>query len=189
MNLKRLTKRKVKDEPIIIDEYLLPKLAQIVTKVQWNYKVNKQQLQLRDKALVCFFILTGVRNSEQQGIRKKQTRNYKTHILIANVQPLKRGNLREEIILPKSGGLAPFTAIFEEWLNLVPDENSVLFPTANHQGQLLWNQSLSRQRVHWIIKSTTGMFPHWFRGVCETIYGKKIFKNDAWALKDFMGLP
>lgn len=182
------TKRKVKDEPIILDEYFLPKLAQTVQKIQWNYKVNKDQLQLRDKAIACFIILTGIRNSEHQNIKKKQTRNYKTHILIANVHPSKRGLLREEIILPKKGGLAQFTAIFEEWLNNVPDDESVIFPSANMQGDLLWNKPLSRQRIHWIIKTTTGMFPHWFRGVCETIYGKQIFKNDAWALKDFMGL-
>jgi len=181
-------KRKVKDEPIILDQYLLPKLEEIVQKTQWDYKVNKEQLQERDKALVSFLILTGVRNSETQNIKKKQIRNYDTHILIANVQPSKHGNLRAEIILPKSGALAPFTRTFEVWLNQIPDDNSVIFPSANLNGDLLWDRALSRQRIHWIIKFTTGMFPHWFRGVCETIYGKQIFKNDAWALKDFMGL-
>jgi integrase len=181
-------KRKVQDEPIILDTLLLPKLAQIVQKVSWNYKVNIDQLQLRDRALVCFFILTGIRNTEHQSIKKKQTRIYETHILVVNVQPKKHGKLREEIILPKAGGFAPFTAIVQEWLQQVPDDNSVLFPSADQRGELDWSQGLSRQRVHWIIKTTTGMFPHWFRGVCETIYGKQVFKNDAWALKDFMGL-
>lgn len=181
-------KRKVKDEPIILDNLLLPNLEEIVKKVKWNYRNNSLQLIQRDKALVCFFILTGIRNSEHQNIKKKQTRTYNTHILVVNVQPLKRGNLREEIILPKKGGLAPFTAIFEEWLKQIPDDNCLLFPTATPNGELNWSKPLSRQRVHWIIKTTTGMFPHWFRGVCETIYGKQIFKNDAWALKDFMGL-
>ncbi len=181
-------KRKVQDEPIILDNLLLPRLAKIVQKVSWDYKVNIDQLQLRDKALVCFYILTGIRNSEHQSIKRKQTRIYETHILVVNVQPEKHGKLREEIILPKSGGLAPFTAIFQEWLEQVPDDDSVLFPAADQRGELIWNQGLSRQRVHWIIKTTTGLFPHWFRGVCETIYGKQIFRNDAWALKDFMGL-
>lgn len=184
----RTKKRKVQDEPIILDNLLLPKLAQIVQKVAWDYKVNIDQLQLRDRALVCFYILTGIRNSEHKIIKKKQTRIYETHILIINVQPEKHGKLRPEIILPKSGGFASFTAIFQQWLEQVPDDNSILFPAANQRGQLNWSQGLSRQRVHWIIKKTTGMFPHWFRGVCETIYGKQIFQNDAWALKDFMGL-
>lgn len=181
-------KRKVQDEPIILDNLLLTRLAQIVQKVSWDYKVNTEQLQLRDRALVCFFILTGIRNTEHQSIKKKQTRIYKTHILVVNVQPKKHGKLREEIILPKSGGLAQFTAVVEKWLEQVPDDNSVLFPAADQRGELIWNKGLSRQRVHRIIKTTTGMFPHWFRGVCETIYGKQIFRNDAWALKDFMGL-
>lgn len=188
MKQKTHTKRRVKDEPIILDEYLLPKLLQTINKVQWNYKTNKQQLQQRDQALTAFLLLTGIRNSEHQTIKKKQTRNYKTHILIVNIQPLKRGKLREEIILPKTGGLAPFTQIFEQWLTQIPHDENIIFPSANPQGQLNWNQPLSRQRTHWIIKTTTGMFPHWFRGVCETIYGKQIFNNDAWALKDFMGL-
>lgn len=202
-------KRKVKDEPIILDSLLLPKLAQTIEKVEWPYSVNTDTLHQRDKALTAFIILTGVRNSEIGGIaqrtgrrkngktvtlseippiRKKQTRIYNNHILIVNIQPGKHGKLREEIILPKTGGLAPFTEIFEEWLKQVPDDESVIFPTANPQGNLNWNKALSRQRIHWLIKTTTGLFPHWFRGVCETIYGKQIFKNDAWALKDFMGL-
>jgi len=181
-------KRKVKDEPIVLDEYLLPNLEEMVNKAAWPYKVNENQLHQRDKALVSFLLLTGVRNSETQSIKKKQIRNYKTHILIVNVQPSKHGKLRAEIILPKTGAFAPFTAIFETWLKQIPTNDSVLFPTANLEGNLDWNRSLGRQRIHWIIKTTTGMFPHWFRGVCETIYGKQIFKNDAWALKDFMGL-
>ena len=40
----------------------------------------------------------------------------------------------------------------------------------------------------WIIKTMTDRFPHWFRSVCETIYGRLIFNSDAWKLKEFMGL-
>lgn len=181
-------KRKVKDEPIIIDQYLIPKLQEIVQHTQWPYKTNIDQLQMRDQAVVSFFILTGIRNSEHKQLRKKQTRIYKTHILIINVQPSKRGKLREEIVLPKTGGLSYFTLTFEKWLMQVPGDNDVLFPSADLNGKLHWDKPLSRKRVHWIIKTTTGFFPHWFRGVCETLYGKQIFKNDAWALKDFMGL-
>jgi len=183
-----VTKRKVKDEPIILDNSFYFRLGETVKKVKWPYKVNVPQLQLRDQALVCFFLLTGIRNSEHKKLKKKQTRNYPTHILIVNVQPLKHGLMRDEIILPKQGSLTPFTAIFEEWLKQIPNDECVLFPAATPQGELIWEKSLSRQRVHWIIKKTSGMFPHWFRGVCESIYGKQVFKNDAWALKDFMGL-
>jgi hypothetical protein len=182
-------KRSVKDEPIILDENFLPHLLQTVKKVQWPYKVNSAQLQQRDQALTAFLILTGIRNGESQTIYKKQTRNYKTHILIVNIKPSKNGNLRQKIILPKTGDLSPFTTIFEEWLKQAPDENSILFPTANaHSGTLNWNKPLGTKRVHWIIKTTNGMFPQWYRGVCETIYGKKIFKNDVFALQGFMGI-
>jgi len=182
-------KRSVKDEPIILDENFLPNLIQMVKKIQWPYKVNIEELQQRDQALAAFLILTGIRNREHQTIYKKQIRNYKTHILIVHVKPCKKGNLRQKIILPKTGCLAPLTAIFEKWLNKIPDDNTVLFPAANaHSGTLNWNKPLSTQRVHWIIKTTSGMFPHWFRGVCETMYGKQFLKNDIFALKEFMGV-
>jgi integrase len=181
-------KRKVKDEPIILDEYFLDTLLETVQKVQWPYKVNAAQLHQRDQALTSFLILAGVRNSETQKIRKKQTRIYKTHILIVNIETVKRGNIREKVILPKQGGLAPFTKIFEDWLTQVPHEEAILFPSANANGTLNWKQPLNRNRVHWIIKTTCGKFPHWFRGVCETIHGQQFFKNDAWALQKYMGL-
>ena len=183
-----MKKRRVKDEPIILDEHFLTDLHQTITKTQYPYKVNMHQLTQRDQALTAFFILTGVRNSETQTIKKKQTRNYQTHILIKNIQSSKNGNLRDEIILPKTGGLAPFTQLFETWLNQIPDKENILFPAANINGQPNWNKPLSRQRIHRIIKTTTGMFPHWFRGVCETIYGKQIFQNDIYALQEFMGI-
>lgn len=203
-------KRKVKDEPIILDEQLIPRLLKIIESANWNYKVNRQQLQQRDHALIAFITLTGVRDSEIGGrpprpgkrkngnaytmpgteaMRKKQMRNYPTHILIVNHQPLKHGNIRDEIILPKKGLLAPLTAIVEEWFKQLPDnDEACLFPRACVTGELLWERPLVRNRIFYIIHETTGYFPHWFRGVCETIYGKIIFENDAWALKDFMGL-
>jgi site-specific recombinase XerD len=119
-----------------IDQFLLDNLYQTVQK-QCPYRVNTETLQLRDQALVCFLILTGVRNSETQKITKCHTRVYKKYVLVANVQPVKNGKLRNKIILPKSGGLAPFTAIFEKWLLQVPDEKSILFPSANTDGSLM----------------------------------------------------
>jgi integrase len=188
MKAVRSKKRKVQDEPIFVDDYLLDKLFEIVKKTVWPYRVNVKQLQHRDQALVCFLLLTGVRNSETQDIRKKQTRIYEKDILIVNVQPLKNGKLRNEIILPKTGGLAPFTEIFENWLKQVPNDENILFPSANTDGKLLWDQPLKSQRIHWIIKSTTGLFPHWFRGVCASLYGKQFFNNNLRALQDFMGV-
>lgn len=180
-------KRKVKDEPIFLDQKFLKDLLAMVNRVEWPYRTNIRELQLRDKALVCLFILTGIRNSEREQLYRKKFRIYDTHILLVNMQSLKHGLDRDEIIMPKTGGLSPFTLIFEQWLKLVPDKDSVIFPTANPDGTFNWTQHLSRQRVHRIIKKTTGMFPHWFRGVCASIYGKIIFKRDAWKLKEFMG--
>ena len=38
------------------------------------------------------------------------------------------------------------------------------------------------------MKFNTGHFPHFYRGMGETTYGKLIFQNDVFKLKDFMGL-
>jgi integrase len=181
-------KRKVKDEPINLSEQFLTDLYQTVQKAEWPYKTNTHQLQQRDKALISFLILTGVRNSETQTITKKQIHNNKTHLQITRIKTLKKGNEREKVILPKIGGLAPFTQTFETWLNQIPNQDSILFPSANIDGSLNWKQPLSRQRIHYMIKTTTGKFPHWYRGVCETIYGKYFFENDIYALQTFMGI-
>ena len=47
---------------------------------------------------------------------------------------------------------------------------------------------MSRKRYFKIIKETLDKFPHWFRAVCETIYGRMVFNNDPYKLKDFMGV-
>ncbi len=180
-------KRKVKDEPIILDQNFYINLLKMIQKAQYPYKINQQQLWQRDQALIAFLILVGTRNSETQKITKKQTHNYKTHILITTVKTLKKGETRDQITLPKKGALAPFTQIFETWLNQIPHDNNILFPTANTDGSLNWNQPLSRYRIHRIIRVTTNMFPHWLRGVHATIYAQQIFEKDPWALKQHMG--
>ena len=104
-----------------------------------------------------------------------------------NVNTEKHGKMRGEIILPKKGNLARFTLIFEEWLAQVPSEDSFVFPSGNSNG-LNFLRPQTRSRSHRIIKSTTGKFPHWFRAVAENIYGRLVFGNNPYKLKDFMGL-
>jgi len=178
----------VKDEPIWLDQKFLSELEAKVQQIEWPYQNNVYLLQLRDKAMAALFILTGIRVSEREQLIRKMFHEYANHIAISEIQPLKHGLPRDEIVLPKTGGLAPFTKIFAEWLQNVPEPESVIFPKAKPNGEFIWNQVVGRGRVHQIIKQTTGLFPHWFRGVCETIYGKIIFKKDAWKLKEFMGL-
>lgn len=88
--------------------------------------------------------------------------------------------------MPKVGGLKGLTGTFEIWLNLVEDPESILFPRWTPAG-FNFSHSINRKRAYAII-SATGKFPHWARAVCETIYGRKVFLNDAWKLKQFMGL-
>lgn len=165
---------------------LITNLNVLITQMSWNYKTNISLLQLRDKALFALLLLTGTRISEALELKKKQTLDLPTKILIANVKTLKHGYIRDEIDLPKIGSLAILTKHVENWLIQIPDKENYLFPRGSPNG-FIWSQPLGRKRAHWIIKTQTKMFPHWARAVCETIYGKVIFK-DSYDLMRFMGL-
>lgn len=182
-----MKRRKVKDEPIFLDGKLFDELYGLIHSEGWAYKTNRDHYQLRDRALMCVLILSGCRISEALNLRKLQFRIYKDKIVLKNVETKKNGETREKIILPKNGSLARFTYVFQDWLSLVPSRESYIFLSESRFG-FLWDKPLSRKRAFWIIKTTTGMFPHWFRSLCETIYGRLIFKSDAWKLKEFMGL-
>jgi len=169
---------------------LWDELKTIINLSGWPYKTNIALFKLRDRALICLLILTGLRISEALQLKKLQFRVYDKDIILANAQTVKRGLLRTKIVLPKIGKFATFTFVFEEWLREVPTPDSYIFPkgTSLRAGSFLWDKPLSTKRAFWIIKTTTGKFPHWFRAVCETVYGRLVFKSDAWKLKEFMGL-
>lgn len=183
-------KRATKDIPIFLDTNLYENLEKIINSLNWPYKSHiKDKLLLRDKALVSLLILTGCRITEALRLKRKQFRIYSSHILLVNVETVKHGKLRKEIVLPKQGSLAAFTRYFEAWLKDIPEANdeSYIFPAATSK-DFKQDKPLTRFRANRIIKQTTGKFPHWFRAVCENVYGKKVFNNNAYKLKDFMGL-
>ena len=186
--MNRHNKRAVKDEPIFLDKKLYKDLVSLISKIEWPYKTNKKVFWTRDKAFFAFLILTGCRVSEAINVNVKQFRSYTKNIILVNIQSMKHGLLRRKIILPKIGALSPVTYIFEDWLDMVEGMNikdGYLFPRGNSHG-LDFTQHFNRHRAYQIV-SLTGKFPHWARSVCATIYGRKIFDNDAWKLKSFMG--
>lgn len=183
----RTLKRATREEPIFLDAQLYPELSLLTQKISWPYQSKiKPDLVKRDRALFAFLLLTGLRISEALQVKRKQLRIYENRIEAANIQTVKRGLTRTKIILPKRGALKDLTGIFEEWLLNVHGPEAFLFPTA-HGSVLNFNRPMDRTRAYQVI-SLTGKFPHWARAVCETIYGRLIFKNDAWKLKEFMGL-
>jgi len=185
--LKKVKKRSVHDVPLFLDERLFEELRILVYRKGWDYKTDKEVYQLRDRALISILILTGLRISEALMLKRLQFRIYDNRIILVNVKTVKSGLIRRKITLPKEGKLAEFTGIVERWLRMVPKEEHYVFPSGCAYGPR-WDTPLSRGRAFWIIKKQTGRFPHWFRSVCETIYGRLIFNNDAWKLKEFMGL-
>jgi integrase len=190
--VKRTKKRKVKDVPIYPrDPDFIRKQVEEINRVEWPYKRAdvRDLLVARDKALVSLLVLIGVRISEALGLQRKWFTVEPDRISIGDIHTEKHGNVREGLWLPKTGRLAPITALFEAWLNQVPqDPEAYVFPTAKPFGNINWHAPMERGRAHWIIKTTINKFPHWFRGVTETYYGKVVFRNDPFKLKDFMGV-
>jgi integrase len=187
------TKRAVSDVPIFLDNRLWKELYGILELEGWDYKTNKADFQLRDRTLISLLILTGCRISEALNLTKSQFRVYDDRIVLGNVKTKKKNLLRDKIIMPKRGHFEPFTSKVEEWLKKVPSDESFVFPHGlsffepKDHSCFDWKRPMSTKRAFWIIKTTTGKFPHWFRGVCENIYGRIVFKNSAWKLKEFMG--
>jgi len=180
-------KRATSEEPIFLNDNLFVELGNLVSNLDWGYKANKKLLNNRDRALFAFLFLTGCRISEALTLKQKQFCIYSNRIEVVNIVTLKHGSLRAKVILPKSGALRNLTAIFERWLTTVTQKESYVFPRATTSGDIDWTEHLGRKRAYQIIQPS-GKFPHWARAVCETIYGKKVFGNDAWKLKEFMGL-
>lgn len=185
------SRRATADEPIFLDAKFFSELDGLIKKIDWPYKSKfAGALVKRDRALFAFIILTGVRASEAIEIRLKQIRPYPGYIEVANIKTIKRGLLRSRVIMPKIGALKVLTLYVEAWLREIevdgPGEDAYLFPRLAPDG-FNYEAHINRHRVYQVIQAT-GKFPHWGRAVCETLYGKKIFKGDAWKLKQFMGL-
>lgn len=181
------SKRATTDEPIYLDAKFFEELRALILKIKWPYKSQlADKLTLRDRALVAFLILTGLRISEAIQVKRKQIREYENRVEVLNLKTLKHNNLRARVMFPKIGAFKPFTFIFLDWLKEVQDPEAFLFPRWTPAG-FKYDKAINRHRAYQTV-ALTGKFPHWFRAVCETVYGKKIFKNDAWKLKQFMGL-
>ena len=112
-------RRKTKSIPIIAYEKedlpeLIEKLVSIIEKTEWNYTSEfKDILVMRDKALVAFLFLTGLRVSEavgytkerpDSGIKLSQIRERPKKFMVYNVLTVKRGDDRE-IEIPIDGSL------------------------------------------------------------------------------------
>ena len=185
--LKHVKKRAVKDIPIFTDQ-IFEKLAEVIRNFQaWDYKMQPEVFALRDKALVVGLVLMGVRAAETR-LKRKQFLIKPNEVVVVNVETMKQGDLRREIILPRTGALSVYTDILVEWLERVQDSESFVFPSADAYGNFRWDTPLGTKRIWQLVKKTTGLFPHWFRGVHETIYGRLVFQRDAWKLKEHMGL-
>jgi site-specific recombinase XerD len=182
--------RATSEIPIILDERFYRDLEQTILKVQWPYKsVYKDIFVMRDRALVAFLIATGLRISEALAVKIEQFRDYPKKLVLFNVPTLKNGKVRKEIWITKQGSMEETTKFFINWYTLLKQNNqaSYMFPSGCANG-LVWKNHLSSSRAHWIIKTTTDLFPHWFRAVCETYMAKEIFDNDAYKLCGYMGL-
>jgi len=207
--MKNMPKRRaVKDIPIRLDAKFWDSLRNLVDSIQWPYESSgKQYYQLRDQALASLIILSGLRISEILGdaknenkykpLHKKDFTVYDEEVVLNRVITEKHGKERTNIAMPLTGNLSYFTERFKQWLDRVPSPESVVFPKGRcspvhlnkkFESYFIWDKALSRKRYFKIVKATLDKFPHWFRAICETIYGRLIFNNDPYKLRDFMGV-
>lgn len=179
------TKRAVSDEPIYLTkEFFVQLYLQFISK-HYPYKILNQ-FKDRDIALCSTLTLSGIRASEAK-LKRKQFVILEDRILLLNVKTEKGGDMRPQIVFPKSGLLKEFSLSVERWIKQIENPEYYVFPSGTCFG-VKWNHALSRWRIERIIKLKTGKFPHWLRGVHETYYGEYIFKGNAWKLARHMGL-
>ena len=158
-------------------------LLEMIEGKSWPYKTNKEFYECRDRALISLLYLTCGRVSEVLSLRKKQFvfDEDPDFIIIKNMIVVKRKkeakrkrrSIRDEVPLPTTGPLAPFTQFVVEYLNLLTDPKAKLFRFGRHRA---WQ----------IVRFITGKWCHYFRSQGESWYGK-IFSN-IFALKDFVGV-
>ena len=158
-------------------------LLDMIESKSWPYKTNREFYGCRDRALISLLYLTCGRISEVLSLTKKPFvfDEDPDFIIIKNMVVVKRKkktkrkrrSIRDEVPLPKSGPLSPFTHFVTEYLTILRDPEVKLFKFGRHRA---WQ----------IVRFITGKWCHYFRSQGESWYGK-IFSN-IFALKDFVGV-
>jgi Phage integrase family. len=136
-----------------INEYVEPFtfIEQIETANHHEYTVDAETKIRRDKALVAFLGLTGMRISEALNIDCSQVKlnDDPQYIVVKDVKILKRRKtVKNEFVLPKTGILQPLTEM-------------VLAHLDNRKESPLFD--LSRYWAWKIVKRMTGKWCHYFR--------------------------
>lgn len=185
MPFNRGKKRAVAREIIRISPEFFKELRRTILTNQIEYKVCPDLFHIRDSALIATLTLTGLRAAEVVLLKRDQFVEDPDLIRIYKVKTVKRGLLREKIPLASRGELGKFTEIIFNWIDQIPHRSCFVFPRGSYAG-INFDEHLSRKSVYRITRKITGKYPHYFRSVCATIYGK-IFDNDPYLLKDFMG--
>lgn len=185
-------KRSVSDIPVYPrSPNFIRDLVAEIHRIEWPYtkEETKDMLRDRDQGLAAYLALLGLRITEALKRQRKDFTIEDDRVSVMDFLPGKRGLVRSGLWLPRTGPRAPLTEIFLKWLEQVPDNpDNYVFPSAKPFGLICWSRPLEGARAHWILKSTIGKFPHWYRSVVETYVGKIIFRNDPFKLKKFMGV-
>ena len=116
---------------------------------------------MRDRALASFLIATGLRISEALTVKIDQFRDYPKKLVLFNIPTLKNGKVRKEIWITKTGSMEKIASFFINWYALLKQKSEVsyVFPSGCVNG-LVYKNHLSSSRAHWIIKTTTDLFPY-----------------------------
>lgn len=154
----------------------------LTTSSGWDYKTNKEEYLVRDRALVAFLYLTCFRIKEALSVQKSDLRITDDRVEISGIALVKirkRGKPRRhkyrDAFLPLNGERAPLTRMFMDHADTIND--GLLFGVGT--------KGIGTKRAWQITKALTGKWNHFFRAVGEDyLYGK--WKGDLLAVSDYV---
>jgi hypothetical protein len=153
-----------------IDHYPTPE--EILTKVSslqsdWDYRGEREDfLKARDRALSALLYVGAIRISEARRLIKAQFLDNPFRVIALKLSKAERrskttGKLtvrkdlyRKEIRLATEGPRGELCRFIKEYLELIPDPETKLFPIKN-------------PRIYQIINNKLGVPPHWLRAFGE----------------------
>jgi len=160
-----------------------PRPLEILDSIRYGklqpYTENMEDYARRDRALVCLCYLLACRISEVLRLKRNQFFIETDRIIVSAIKLSKRrkkdlariSEYRQEAWLPKTGNRSQLTLLVLEYLETLKPEE-LLFP-------------FGRRWAWQIVKTMTGITPHWYRAFGEN-YLYDVWEKDMIAVADYV---
>jgi hypothetical protein len=215
--LKPCKHQSILSEPIrarIEDQDFFNDLMRDVNAMNHPYKnlVYHEAYLLRDRALLCALILTGLRITELLQVQWNQVKETTSFVKLLNLETEQDDYTRLEILMPRRGRLGPFTTIFDQWYHYVLHQVHRWHDTRTHRYYVFplgvsglkrhrhynkdfeirlygfyWNEHLDRTQAFRLIHESTGHNPRFYREAFKSYYGRLVCNRDHLLLQQALG--